>query len=367
MVKIIAFYLPQFHPIPENNEWWGEGFTEWINVGKAKPLFKGHYQPRVPADLGYYDLRLPQSRIAQAELAKEYGIHGFCYWHYWFGNGKRLLETPFNEVVSSGKPDFPFCLGWANHSWEDKQFNLEGTSKLLIEQKYLGEEDYILHFNSLLTSFKDKRYIKINNKPLFYIYAPYKIPDLKLFMETWRRLAKENGLEGFHFVANTNETSDIEKFRNLGFDAITVVRLFYAFRKENQFLFSAFSKMIKILFRKGQVIDYGIASKYFSGIEDTYEDVYPNIFPNWDHSPRSGREGHILHKSTPEKFRNHVLKVLDSVKHKKEENQIIFLKSWNEWAEGNYIEPDLKFGKGYLQMLKSALNEFDKKNDTFRF
>jgi hypothetical protein len=356
MVKIIAFYLPQFHPIPENNKWWGEGFTEWVNVGKAKPLFRGHYQPKVPSDLGYYDLRLPQSRIAQAELAKEYGIHGFCYWHYWFGNGKRLLETPFNEVVSSGKPDFPFCLGWANHSWEDKQFNVEGTSKLLIEQKYPGKEDYILHFNSLLTAFKDKRYIKVNGKPLYYIYAPYKMPDLQVFMDTWRELAIKNGLDGIHFVGNTNETSDIEKFRNLGFDAITVVRLFYAFRKENRFIFSALSKLIKILFNRGQVIDYGIASKYFSGVEDKYEDVYPNIFPNWDHSPRSGRKGHILHKSTPEKFNKHVLKVLESVSDKKEENQIIFLKSWNEWAEGNYIEPDLKFGKQYLEILRNAIN-----------
>lgn len=356
MVKIIAFYLPQFHPIPENNKWWGEGFTEWVNVGKAKPLFRGHYQPKVPSDLGYYDLRLPQSRIAQAELAKEYGIHGFCYWHYWFGNGKRLLETPFNEVVSSGKPEFPFCLGWANHSWEDKQFNVEGTSKLLIEQKYPGKEDYILHFNSLLTAFKDKRYIKVNGKPLYYIYAPYKMPDLQVFMDTWRELAIKNGLDGIHFVGNTNETSDIEKFRNLGFDAITVVRLFYAFRKENRFIFSALSKLIKILFNRGQVIDYGIASKYFSGVEDKYEDVYPNIFPNWDHSPRSGRKGHILHKSTPEKFNKHVLKVLESVSKKKEENQIIFLKSWNEWAEGNYIEPDLKFGKQYLEILRNAIN-----------
>lgn len=357
MVKIIAFYLPQYHPTPENNEWWGEGFTEWTNVGKAKPLFRGHYQPRVPADLGYYDLRLPQARIAQAEMAKAYGVDGFCYWHYWFGNGKRLLETPFNEVLASGKPDFPFCLGWANHSWEDKQFNLQGTSKMLIEQTYPGEADYILHFNTLLPAFKDDRYIKIDGKPLFYVHSPYRIPDLADFIRIWRKLALENGFPGIHFVANSYDISDIEKFKSMGFDAINLVRLFHVFKKENAFFRAAFSKLFKILFNRGQVVDYGVASKFFSGEEDSLEYVYPSIFPNWDHSPRSARKGHILHNSTPQKFKKHVLNVLDSIKGKRSENQIVFLRSWNEWAEGNYMEPDLKFGKGYLKALKEALNE----------
>lgn len=358
MTKIIAFYLPQYHPIPENNEWWGEGFTEWTNVGKAKPLFRGHDQPRVPADLGYYDLRLSESRIAQAELAKKYGIYGFCYWHYWFGNGKRLLEMPFNEVLKSGKPDFPFCLGWANHSWEDKQFNLEGTSKMLIEQLYLGESDYILHFESMLEAFKDKRYIKVNGKPLFYIHSPYKIPDLDIFIKTWRRLSLQNGFTGIHFVANTHETKDIEVFRKMGFDAVNIVRLFHAFRRENNFLYSGISKLKRILFNLGQVIDYQKAAKFFTGSEDAREDVYPSIFPNWDHSPRSARKGHILHNSKPSFFKKHVLKVLKIV-HKKQD-KIIFLRSWNEWAEGNYMEPDLKYGKGYLEALKEAIEESKK-------
>jgi Glycosyltransferase WbsX len=355
MVKIIAFYLPQFHPIPENNAWWGEGFTEWTNVGKAKPLFRGHNQPRVPADLGYYDLRLPETRQAQAKLAAEHGVYGFCYWHYWFGNGKRLLETPFNEVLKSGQPDFPFCLGWANHSWEDKQFNLQGTSKLLIEQKYLGEADYTLHFKDVLPAFKDPRYIKINEQPLFYIHSPLRIPDLDVFMKTWRKLAYENGLKGIHFVANTHEIADIKTFSGLGFDGINLVRMFHVFKKENNLFRSALSKLTKILTNKGQVIPYKIAAKYFSGKEDSDEKVYPSIFPNWDHSPRSGRKVHILHNSTPFEFKKHVLKVLESVKSKK--NQVVFLRSWNEWAEGNYIEPDLKHGKGYLIALKEALEE----------
>ena len=357
MSQIIAFYLPQFHPIQENNEWWGEGFTEWTNVGKAKPLFRGHYQPRVPADLGYYDLRLPASRIAQAKMAKEYGIDGFCYWHYWFGHGKRLLELPFNEVLTSGEPDFPFCLGWANHSWEDKQFNLEGTSKMLIEQLYPGKADYVLHFNCLLPAFLDKRYIRIDEKPVFYIHSPYRIPDLQVLFETWQQLAKENGLKGIHFVANAYDVKDIDAFTNMGFDAVNTARMFHIFKKENSFFTALQSKIGKLLLNKGQVVDYAKAAKFFLGKEDAQENVYPSIFPNWDHSPRSGRKGHILHNSTPEKFKKHVKEVLQLVKQKSPEHQVIFLRSWNEWAEGNYMEPDLKFGKGYLQALKEARQE----------
>ena len=172
--RIIAFYLPQFHPFKENDEWWGKGFTEWTNVGKAKPLFKGHNQPRVPTELGYYDLRLPIVREQQAEMAREAGVEAFCYWHYWFGNGKRLIADIFDEVLYSGKPDFPFCLGWANHSWYAKNWNADGTTtnKLLIEQTYPGIEDEKMHFAFLLKAFKDKRYTKVNGCPLFYIFDP---------------------------------------------------------------------------------------------------------------------------------------------------------------------------------------------------
>jgi lipopolysaccharide biosynthesis protein len=167
--RLIAFYLPQFHPIPENDAWWGPGFTEWTNVGRAKPLFRNHYQPKVPRDLGYYDLRVEETRIKQAEMAKRAGIEGFCYWHYWFGNGKRLLERPFNEVLETGNPDFPFCLGWANHSWSSKIWSPTGSKNTpLIEQTYPGEDDIIAHFNANLEAFKDNRYIKINNKPVFF-------------------------------------------------------------------------------------------------------------------------------------------------------------------------------------------------------
>lgn len=188
--KIIAFYLPQFHPIKENDEWWGKGFTEWHNVVKAKPLFRGHYQPKLPGDLGFYDLRLPETREAQAQLAKEAGVYGFCYWHYWFGNGRRLLERPFNEVVASGKPDFPFCLAWANHSWYAKTWDPNKKDKLLIEQLYPGAEDNEKHFYELLAAFKDDRYIKVDDKPLFAIFKPLQVDNVSAFIEQWQDLAK---------------------------------------------------------------------------------------------------------------------------------------------------------------------------------
>jgi hypothetical protein len=356
-VRILATYLPQFHPIPENDEWWGKGFTEWTNVGKAKPLFRGHYQPRVPADLGYYDLRLPEVRQQQADLAREYGIEGFCYWHYWFGNGKRLLERPFNEVLTSGKPDFPFCLSWANHSWQDKQFSKEGTERMLIEQQYLGEADYTEHFYALLPSFKDKRYIRVDNKPLFQIYQPLKIQDVRIFIDCWQREARKNGLEGIHFVGHTlREEDDSQIFQN-GFDAINIVRLYHFYKHKYSLPERAFMKMRRIWLKHGGIFDYEKLFKYFSDKNDARENWYPTIIPNWDHSPRSGRRGNIFINSTPESFKQHVKQVLETVKNKKPEHQIVFLKSWNEWAEGNYIEPDLKFGRGYLIALKQAIDE----------
>ena len=184
-VRVIAFYLPQYHPTLDNDTWWGKGFTEWTNVGKAKPLFRGHYQPKVPADLGYYDLRLPEVREAQAQLAQEAGIGGFCYYHYWFGNGKQELELPFNEVLRFGKPNFSFCLCWANEAWHSKFWNKDGSiqKKCLIEQKYDTEEGHIKHFKTLLPAFKDNRYICVDGKPLFMIYKPFEFVGKREWIE----------------------------------------------------------------------------------------------------------------------------------------------------------------------------------------
>ena len=192
--RLIAFNLPQFHPTPENDAWWGKGFTEWTNVAKARPLYPGHYQPHIPADLGFYDLRLPEARAAQAELAREYGIEGFCYYHYWFG-GRRMLERPVNEILASGEPEFPFCLCWANHSWSTVW---QGTADSLIEQTYPGWDDHAAHFDWLLNAFRDPRYIRVNGKPLFVIYKPDDIPNVREVTSFWRESAIKAGLPGLH-------------------------------------------------------------------------------------------------------------------------------------------------------------------------
>ena len=355
-VRVIAFYLPQFHPTPENDRWWGKGFTEWTNVGKAKPLFKGHYQPRVPADLGYYDLRLPETRQAQADMAREYGIEGFCYWHYWFGNGKQLLQRPFNEVLNSGKPDFPFCLAWANHSWEDKQFNKDGGHKMLMEQLYPGDEDYIAHFNAVLPAFQDPRYIRIHGNPIFVVYSPKEIPNPPHFIELWQKLASQHGFR-IHFVGHTSKIEDLALFRQWGFDANVLIRLFDVFKKDFSLWERINAKFQRIALKKGRRIEYSRASQYFQGPEEQANDCYPTLIPNWDHSPRSGRSGHILINSTPEKFKKHIIKSFNNISHKTREDRIVFLNSWNEWAEGNYMEPDLKFGRGYLEALKDAIQD----------
>ena len=360
--RIIAYYLPQFHPIPENDIWWGKGFTEWTNVTKAKPLFSGHYQPKTPKDLGYYDLRVPEVRQAQAELAKDGGIEGFCYWHYWFGNGKRLLERPFAEVLASGKPDFPFCLGWANESWQAKLWkDDERGNKTLIKQLYPGEEDNKLHFYSILNALSDARYITVHNKLLFIIYKPIHFKRVNDFIKQWQTLAKEHGLPGFHFVAQASAFNEYEQLLNLGFDAVTISplsRIGAAHKKKSSFK-RAFLKLTRKILKRPIVIEYKVAMKHFVvEEEDSIENVIPTIIPNWDHSARSGVRATVLHGSTAELFRQHVRSTLDIVKKKATENQLILLKSWNEWGEGNYMEPDMKHDKSYLNVLREEIDNY---------
>lgn len=354
--RVIAFYLPQYHPITENDEWWGKGFTEWTNVGKAKPLFKGHYQPRVPADLGYYDLRVPETRKAQADLARKYGIEGFCYWHYWFGNGKRLLERPFNEVLASGDPDFPFCLAWANETWKGFAHGLKNRN-ILIEQLYPGVEDYTAHFYEVLPAFKDKRYIKVDDKPLFMIYKPLADPEVKVFIETWRKLSKENGLEGIFFVGhNNNSWETVDDILETGVDAVNTVRIMNLINNRS-FYTKALSKLNR-LFRGVPLIysyDYFIKHLIDKDI-DSRNDIFPSIIPGWDHTPRSGKEGLAMINATPKHFEKHIKEVFDLGRNK--DKNIIFIKSWNEWAEGNYMEPDIKYGTKFLEVFKKSLDKY---------
>lgn len=353
--RVIAFYLPQFHPIPENDKWWGKGFTEWTNVGKAKKLFKGHYQPRVPADLGYYDLRVPEVREAQAQMAKKYGVEGFCYWHYWFGNGKRLLERPFNEVLKSGEPDFPFCLAWANETWKGFAHGLKNRN-VLIEQHYPGVKDYEDHFYAVLPALKDKRYIQIDDKPAFVILKPLANPEVVTFIDTWRKLSLENGLKGIYFIGISADLDPIDKVYTTGVNAINTIRLNNYIINHRSFQRKIFDFLNRKLSLFPILVSYRRASKYFSIDKiDNQETVFPSIIPGWDHTPRSGFNGIVVNNSTPKLFQNHVQKVVDLVQQKQHDHRVIFLKSWNEWAEGNYMEPDLKFGFQFLEVLKNAL------------
>lgn len=355
--RVIAFYLPQYHPTIDNDKWWGKGFTEWTNVGKAKPLFHGHYQPKVPADLGYYDLRLPEIREEQAKMAREAGIEGFCYYHYWFGNGKRELERPFNEVLRLGKPEYPFCLCWANESWHAKLWNKDGnySSKMLIEQKYLGEKDYVMHFYELLPAFKDTRYIKVDGKPLFMVYKPLLFPDMVAFIKLWNQLAKENGLDGIYFVGQTVDSREIGTILAKGFDSVNLVRL-WEWMQKRSVLGYIMDRMNSLFRNMPRIYEYEDMIHSFVGEEERNLDIIPTLIPNWDHTPRSGRGGYVLNNSTPELFSEHVTSVLDVVRDKPEEYRLVFLKSWNEWGEGNYMEPDLKFGKKYISSLAKIIN-----------
>lgn len=362
--RVIAYYLPQYHPTPENDKWWGKGFTEWTNVAKAKPLFRGHHQPHIPADLGFYDLRLPESRKAQAELARSFGITAFCYWHYWFGNGKKLLNFPFEEVVRTQKPDFPFCLAWANHSWYNKQWSSSSTghfslakTTLLIEQKYEGIEDYIAHFNDLLPAFKDSRYLKVHGKLLFVIFDADNFTDFPTFKQKWNELAEKENLPGFYFVAHNivfNTENKLDKYKSIGYDAVNFSLHLKVFSLQEKL--SGLTGRIKAHFTMGpNIVDYKKAIDVMDSPLYANHDIYPTIIPNWDHTPRSGRFGRLFKNCTPELFREHVRKTLDRIKDKPAEDQIIFLKSWNEWGEGNYLEPDLEYGTAFGEALRSEI------------
>ncbi len=376
MSRFIAFYLPQFHPIPENDEWWGRGFTEWTNVAKATPLFRGHVQPRIPADLGFYDLRLPDIREQQVQLAKEAGIEGFCYYHYWFGNGRQLLERPFNEVVDSGKPDFPFCLCWANHSWGSSTWTntTKKTSKtLFVEQQYLGEKDNEQHFYSLIKAFQDKRYIRVDGKPMFVIYDPFHFDNVRSFLAQWRELAKKNHIEDFHFVGIVNPssyksfrkdgedaTSRINEILDLGFDAVSTDGKFRAQLLAKGKIKAAYHVLLsrKLGVTRPNVFKQSDINKYLFTDNDSRENVYPTILPNWDRTPRCKSDS-IYIDSTPQVFEECARKVLEIISTKSDEHQVVFIKSWNEWGEGNYMEPDMQYGKGYIEALSRAIHSLN--------
>jgi len=354
-LKIIAYYLPQYYPFKENNEWWGKGFTEWTNVGKAKPLFKGHYQPKVPSELGYYDMRLPLIAEEQAELARIAGVYGFCYWHYWFGDGQELLEMPLKRVLETGKPDFPFCLGWAAESWMAKNWNKDGFTKdvVLMEQRFPGTKDNEEHFYKYLNAFKDPRYIRIEGRPFFLLYGLKNFTDIQCFMDQWNELIKKNGVaDSFYFVGFPNLKKDFDVCERVHFDAITIGNLintsYYKnglHRKGMRFI----ERIIGRLRKRPIMIDYNEVIDKIWDDKCNDDDFLPTLIPNWDHTSRSGYNGTMFYNTTPELWEKMVKKVITNTKNKK--NKIIMLKSWNEWGEGNYMEPDLKYGRQYIDIL----------------
>ncbi len=363
----IAFYLPQFHPIPENDEWWGKGFTEWRNVVSAQPLFNGHYQPHQPADLGYYDLRLEEVHSQQAAMAREFGISGFCYYHYWF-TGKQLLEKPIQNMLSSGKPDFPFCLCWANENWTRRWDGLD--REVLISQDYSITDDEA-HFHTLLPYFLDPRYIKIDGKPMFLVYRSSMLPNPKETTRLWRRLARENGIHDLYLVMV--ESHPAERKRDPALDGFDVALDFQPDgsslpkrRQPNIFL-----RILKKLglpanhpFFRNSVWKYDDLVTSMLGRPPTDYPRIPSVTPSWDNTARRRQGGaSIFYDSTPESYGKWLKAVVeDSRVMSKLPEAMVFINAWNEWAEGNHLEPDLKWGDAYLKKTRDVLNTFRKQN-----
>jgi lipopolysaccharide biosynthesis protein len=343
-------YLPQFHPIPENDSWWGPGFTEWTNVTRARPLYPGHRQPLLPSELGFYDLRVAETRQAQSELATSHGIEAFCYWHYWFGDGARLLERPFVEVLESGKPDISFCLAWANESWSGAWMGAPG--QVLQAQTYPGERDERRHFETLLPAFHDPRYLKVDGRPIFYVYRPRALPDPDAFVERWQSMAIHAGLPGLYLVAEQSEglgdgpPQTWQETRS--FDAVALLRL------------PVVPSALRLL-RRGRVRRAfrlpGIYRYATGRVSELAGDprVQPVVYPNWDNTPRMGRAGLVLTGATPERFEQNLRDAVALVAERPEPERLVWVKSWNEWAEGNHLEPDLEFGRGWLEAVRKVV------------
>lgn len=362
-IRAIAVHLPQFHPIPENDKWWGKGFTEWTNVTRAVPLFPGHYQPHLPADLGFYDLRLPEARAAQAELAAEYGIHGFCYYHYWF-NGRRILERPVNEIVASGEPDFPFCLCWANENWTRRWDGLE--NEILLEQRY-GEADDLAHIRALIPYFFDRRYIRVLGRPLFAVYRASKLPRPQATIETWRREAERAGLSGL-FLVRVESEGEVGDSREMGFDYSVEFQPIAPAMWDSRLLRSKWWRRHSLgtgeaLYRDNEICRYrDMVDAALRAPIPSYPRI-PCVCPGWDNSARRKNGSFILLDSTPEVYERWLRETVTRLTHlsapgessETPPSSLVFINAWNEWGEGNHLEPCQKWGRAYLEATRRAL------------
>lgn len=363
-IKPIAIYLPQFHPTPENDIWWGKGFTEWTNVTKTKPRFTGHYQPHIPADLGFYDLRLEESRLAQEKMAKEYGIYGFCYYHYWF-NGKTILDEPLKRKLKNPKENLPFMLCWANENWTRAWDGLE--REVLLHQDY-NDEDDINHMNHLCqTYFSDSRYIKHDGKPVFLIYRPSLFKDIKKTIQVWREVAKQNGISELH-IGYMQSWVTLNNYKELGFDFASEFQPNFGNApvvKENLLnrIINKIQEKFKIgVFERKNLKDRLIEFDDF--VEKQKKLIYhpnisPSITPMWDNSSRRKNNATIFTNSTPEKYGNWLNHILKNYPWQQNAENFLFINAWNEWAEGNHLEPCQKWGKSYLEMTRQVLKNHE--------
>lgn len=368
-MKVIAFYLPQFHEIPENNEWWGEGFTEWVNVKKAQPLYEGQNQPRVPLKENYYNLLDDSVKKWQVELAKKYGIYGFCMYHYWF-NGHLLLEKPVEQYLANKDLDLPFCLCWANENWTNAW--AAGGNKILIAQTYGDKKEWKEHFDYFLPFFKDERYIKENNCPLLVVYRPDIMDHMNEIFDYWNELAIQNGFDG---IAIANQYSSLEDLN--GDDSRIKYHIEYQPNYASRWVKGRlYNKMRNIKRKITGITEKIFKTSYFTthAMEKHLEmrdyDKYwkcilehkpespkaiPGAFVDWDNTPRKGERGSVFYNSSPEKF-GHYFRNLVKKARTEYCTDYIFMFAWNEWAEGGYLEPDEKNGYGYLRAIQDALH-----------
>ncbi len=356
MPKALAIYLPQFHPFAENNEWWGEGFTEWTNVTAAKPLFRGHYQPQLPTDNGFYDLRLPDIREQHAKMAKEFGIDGFCYYHYWF-SGKKLMNEPIDQILESGNPDFPFCYFWANETWSRRWEGDE--SKVLIAQEY-SEEDDRAHAEWLIRSFKDKRYIKVNGRPLFLVYKPYELPNAKRTIEIFEEVCKAHGVPKPFFVGSNSHNPQANP-ADIGFDMAIHFQTRHNLLSE--FWIDGFTpkRMVRNLLQgifnpTLKVYDYKQYKQRAIQHKIKYKG-FPCVIVGFDNTARKKGNAVILRNQNVPDFKASLIDAVKDVEAYDEDEQIVFINSWNEWAEGNHLEPCRKFGTQFLEAVKEVFKK----------
>lgn len=343
-VRVLAFYLPQYHPIPENDAWWGPGFTEWTNVVRARPLFHGHRQPRLPADLGFYDLRLPEVRGAQADLAARHGLSGFCYYYYWFG-GKRLLERPLLDVLEQGKPGFPFCVCWANENWTRRWDGHD--DEILIGQRHSPQDDRRF-LESLLPFFEDERYVRVDGRPLLLLYRPQLLPDVARTTAIWREVALGAGVGELYVgaVQSFDAAWDADP-RPWGFDAaVEFPPHGLAAPRRRPFGSS----------RRSRFFDYAMSAERFVARPVPDYPLFRTVMPSWDNTPRRRERAHVFLDGSPEVYERWLEAVVRQTRHLRfGDERIVFINAWNEWAEGNTLEPDVDNGHAYLEATARAL------------